>query len=153
VADIDFGGAGPVLTEPIICATGTAPPSCSAFPVTRDPDGFTDYRDLIRVGASEGSEAGECRYIERVDLDTSGTITDTEVDESLCGDMADFNLDGFVDFFDFDGYVAAFESGSCAADVNKDGFLDFFDFDRFAYVYGEAPDCTFIVRAGCADVQ
>jgi hypothetical protein len=152
-ADIDFGGAGPVLVEPIVCDSGTAPATCSTLPVTRDPDGLTDYRDLIRVAAAEGSQNGSCRYITRVDLDRDGSITDTEVDDSLCSEMADFNLDGFLDFFDYDGYVAAFLAGDCVADVNKDGFLDFFDYDRFSYVYNEAPDCTFIVRAGCANVQ
>jgi hypothetical protein len=67
--------------------------------------------------------------------------------------MADINLDGFVDFFDYDAYIVAFELGDCLADVNKDGFLDFFDFDRFVYVFYGAPDCTFIVSAGCATVE
>jgi probable HAF family extracellular repeat protein len=44
---------------------------------------------------------------------------------------ADFNGDGFVDFFDYDAFVAAFESGDPAADVNGDHFLDFFDYDAF----------------------
>ena len=45
--------------------------------------------------------------------------------------LADFNADGFVDFFDYDAFVAAFETGDPAADVNGDGFLDFFDYDAF----------------------
>jgi hypothetical protein len=152
-ADIDFGGAGDALVDPGVCAPGDAPSSCSTLQVTQDPDGLTDYRDLIRVGASEGSQGGSCRYISRVDLDGNGTITQTEVDESLCAEMADINLDGFVDFFDYDAYIVAFELGDCLADVNKDGFLDFFDFDRFVYVFYGAPDCTFIVSAGCATVE
>jgi hypothetical protein len=46
----------------------------------------------------------------------------------------DFNLDGFVDFFDYDDFVACFEAGECGAgtaDFNGDGFLDFFDYDEF----------------------
>jgi hypothetical protein len=47
----------------------------------------------------------------------------------------DFNDDGFVDFFDFDDFVACFEGGPCpagkTADFNNDGFTDFFDFDDF----------------------
>jgi len=44
---------------------------------------------------------------------------------------ADFNNDGFIDFTDFDSYVAAFEAGDMAADFNNDGFIDFTDFDSY----------------------
>jgi len=48
---------------------------------------------------------------------------------------ADFNGDGFLDFFDFDDFVSCFESEICppgkTADFNGDGFADFFDFDEF----------------------
>ncbi|MDX2118436.1 MAG: M12 family metallo-peptidase [Planctomycetota bacterium] len=44
---------------------------------------------------------------------------------------ADFNGDGFIDFTDFDAFVAAFEAGDLAADFNRDGFIDFTDFDAF----------------------
>lgn len=48
---------------------------------------------------------------------------------------ADFNADGFLDFFDFDDFVTCFESGVCppgrSADIDGDGFVDFFDFDEF----------------------
>ncbi|QOJ00803.1 MAG: hypothetical protein HRU70_09980 [Phycisphaeraceae bacterium] len=48
---------------------------------------------------------------------------------------ADFNLDGFVDYFDFFDFIACFERGECPAgrdaDLNLDGFLDFFDVDAF----------------------
>ena len=51
---------------------------------------------------------------------------------------ADFNADGFTDFFDFDDFVACFE-GSCpdglSADFNADGFTDFFDFDDFVSAF------------------
>jgi hypothetical protein len=43
----------------------------------------------------------------------------------------DFNCDGFVDFFDYDGYVQAFSEGVPFADFNGDGFLDFFDYDEY----------------------
>jgi hypothetical protein len=52
---------------------------------------------------------------------------------------ADFNTDGFVDFFDFDDFVACFEGASCppgqSADFNADGFVDFFDFDDFVAAF------------------
>jgi len=48
---------------------------------------------------------------------------------------ADFNADGFLDFTDFDLFVASFESGDPAADYNGDGFLDFTDFDAFVAAF------------------
>jgi len=48
---------------------------------------------------------------------------------------ADFNGDGFLDFTDFDDFVAAFEAGSASADFNGDGFLDFTDFDDFVAAF------------------
>ncbi len=52
---------------------------------------------------------------------------------------ADFNGDGFVDFFDFDDYVSCFEGVSCPngqdADFNDDGFVDFFDLDDFVSTF------------------
>ena len=52
---------------------------------------------------------------------------------------ADFNGDGFVDFFDYDDFVTCFEGGECPlgrnADMNFDGFVDFFDFDDFVAAF------------------
>jgi hypothetical protein len=54
---------------------------------------------------------------------------------------ADFNNDGFIDFFDYDRFVECFEGviESCPAnnppnivlDINNDGFVDFFDYNDF----------------------
>lgn len=48
---------------------------------------------------------------------------------------ADFNDDGFVDFFDYSDFVECFDGGACppgkTADYNGDGFIDFFDFKFF----------------------
>jgi len=55
---------------------------------------------------------------------------------------ADFNADGFVDFFDYDDYVACFEgfgAPGCDADFNGDGFVDFFDYDDFVYAFEGCP--------------
>jgi hypothetical protein len=52
---------------------------------------------------------------------------------------ADFNADGFLDFFDYDAFVDCFETGTCphgnSADFNADGFADFFDYDDFVAAY------------------
>jgi hypothetical protein len=53
---------------------------------------------------------------------------------ALCG--ADFNGDGFLDFFDYDAFVTAFETGGgLEADFNGDGFVDFFDYDDFVAAF------------------
>ena len=52
---------------------------------------------------------------------------------------ADFNGDGFPDFFDFNDFVNCFEGISCppgrCADFNADGFADFFDFSDFVTAF------------------
>ncbi len=53
---------------------------------------------------------------------------------------ADFDSDGFVDFFDFDLFVSCFEDAeTCppgkSADFDGDGFVDFFDFDAFVAAF------------------
>jgi endonuclease/exonuclease/phosphatase family metal-dependent hydrolase len=54
---------------------------------------------------------------------------------------ADFNADGFADFFDYDDFVACYEGFGCPpgkdADFNGDGFADFFDYDDFVLAYEE----------------
>jgi subtilisin family serine protease len=51
----------------------------------------------------------------------------------------DFNSDGFLDFFDYDDFVACFEGGACpcgrTADFNGDDFVDFFDYDAFVEAF------------------
>jgi hypothetical protein len=52
---------------------------------------------------------------------------------------ADFNGDGFLDFFDYDNYVRCFETDLCppgkTADFNNDSFVDFFDYDAYVEAF------------------
>jgi hypothetical protein len=51
---------------------------------------------------------------------------------------ADFNADGFLDFFDYADFVACFEgtgTPGCDADFNADGFVDFFDYTDFVAAF------------------
>jgi hypothetical protein len=56
---------------------------------------------------------------------------------TLGGDecAADFNGDGFVDFFDYAEFVGTFEGGDPRADFNGDGFIDFFDYSEFVAAF------------------
>jgi hypothetical protein len=62
--------------------------------------------------------------------------------DSLCttpGCPADFNGDGFLDFFDYGDYVACFEGAGCpdgrTADFNGDAFVDFFDYAEYVAAF------------------
>jgi hypothetical protein len=48
---------------------------------------------------------------------------------------ADYNMDAFVDFFDYDEFVRDFQDGSPRSDFNGDYFLDFFDYDDFVNAF------------------
>lgn len=62
-----------------------------------------------------------------------GSAVTNEAVVLACG--ADYNCDGFVDFFDYSDFVACFVSDLCpageTADFNGDGFVDFFDYSDF----------------------
>jgi hypothetical protein len=81
-----------------------------------------------------GSYIFRCQFLSPCGNATSDTATLT-----FC--PADFNCDGFIDFFDYDSYVACFEGTECpnfdplSADFNGDGFVDFFDYDAFVAAF------------------
>lgn len=80
-----------------------------------------------------------------VDRDLDGFFDGDE--RAVCSDPADptlypgsvgsldVNGDLFLDFFDYDEFVDAFESGDPKGDFNRDGFPDFFDFDEFVAAF------------------
>jgi subtilisin family serine protease len=87
----------------------------------------------IRVNFFEnGGGAGVIASIQGPGL-AKQPIAASMFSREVCG--ADFNGDGFVDFFDYDAYVECFEGAACpprqTADFNGDGFADFFDYDDF----------------------
>ena len=65
--------------------------------------------------------------------DESWAFDNLRISINTCA--ADFNADGFVDFFDFLDFVDCFEGGSCppnaSPDIDHDGFVDFFDYIAF----------------------
>jgi hypothetical protein len=64
------------------------------------------------------------------------SVTSNPANLTICA--ADFNCDGFLDFFDYDAFVECFETEVCgvgSADFNGDGFVDFFDYDDFVLAF------------------
>lgn len=54
--------------------------------------------------------------------------------------IADFNLDGTVDFFDISAFLSALTTMDLSADINGDGLLDFFDISLFVNSLSEGCD-------------
>jgi hypothetical protein len=93
--------------------------------IVYDRDGDGDFENAATVPGSTDEQYNALLYV--------GYLPDQEP-----GCPADFNGDGFVDFFDYDDFVACFEgSGApgCDADFNNDGFVDFFDYDDFVLAF------------------
>lgn len=51
--------------------------------------------------------------------------------------VADFNADGMLNFFDVSGFLVAYQAMDPAADLNGDGLFNFFDVSRFLVAYGD----------------
>jgi CubicO group peptidase (beta-lactamase class C family) len=116
---------------------------------------WLDQRDAEGnlIGAIAGGARGFCSWIDLDDGVTGVVATDltrfnnieqwqylvrAEVERAVRNPLpcpADFNRDGFADFFDYDDYVLAFETGDPSADVNLDDFIDFFDYDLFVEAF------------------
>lgn len=62
-----------------------------------------------------------------------GSVTSRGATMTVC--PADLNCDEFLDFFDYNEFVEAFELGDLKADFDRDGFLDYFDFDLFSQAF------------------
>jgi hypothetical protein len=118
-----FDGAGCTNYQSRLLACNNNDSSCgTGSKVTIPVIAGRNY--TIRVGGAASANFG------------AGSITLT-CETPTCN--ADFNGDGFLDFFDYDDYVNCFETGTCpqgrSADFNGDGFIDFFDYDDFVLAY------------------
>jgi hypothetical protein len=114
-------------------------------------DGTIDINDLVYLRAQfignlaiADGEANWSNLSEAASFDLSADLTgDLKVNAddlaefyAILGTCAvDYNLDGFIDFFDYDDFVAGFESGNTLTDFNNDGFLDFFDYDDYVNAF------------------
>ena len=114
-------------------------------------DGTIDVNDLVYIRSQfvgnltiTDGEANWSNLGEASSFDLSADLTgDLKVNADDLAEFytilgtcsVDFNLDGFIDFFDYDDFVAGFESGNTLTDFNNDGFLDFFDYDDYVAAF------------------
>jgi hypothetical protein len=113
-----------ILTRDIVTAEAPAPGSWARFRVTGTlPAGAPSGLPLVISLSAAGAQVD----FDAVTLDRGN------------GCAADFNGDGFLDFFDYADYVTCFETASCppgtSADFNADGFVDFFDYADFVAAF------------------
>jgi hypothetical protein len=76
------------------------------------------------------------------DFPCGGTVSSNyilTIGEADTGCAADFNGDGFLDFFDYGDFVTCFEGAGCPdgrdADFNGDAFVDFFDYASYVEAF------------------
>ena len=97
--------------------------------------GMTPHGSMVEVSATSsfvvvrGAQPEDAGVYDCVVSSVCGSVTSLGATMTVC--PADLNCDNFLDFFDFDEFVAAFEVGDLKADFDRDGFLDYFDFDAF----------------------
>lgn len=116
-------GAGPDVGDSLdFCARDTGAVESNSF-TAGAANGGADPRELRSFGGAPWL----ANFYLRMRADLSGRCP------------PDFNRDGFLDFFDYDAFVACYATGACpagrAADFNRDGFTDFFDYDQFVEAF------------------
>lgn len=123
---------GPFVLE--LPATFADDPSSARYTLVTAPAGATvngsgASRLIVPGPNSRGSGVLEFR----VETPSGRSQTATVTMHYPC--VADFNRDGFVDFFDFVAFSECFDGQVCSPgrtpDVNGDGFADVFDLDAF----------------------
>jgi hypothetical protein len=140
--DFQFHHARITLRDGALTVKITNPQGGEETAFDRLPVEFTPYVSLLGFGGRTGG-LNNNHDVDNITLNLPGP-NDRNANgiPDSCECRADFNGDGFLDFFDYDDFIACFE-GTCppgkSADFNMDGFADFFDYD----------DVVAAVEAGC----
>ena len=117
---------------PVSNGPGGAAPGGGTVSLATGSLNSTNLSISLRIDNASTLDAGTYTLILTNPAGTLRAATVQVAVASAC--PADFNADGFLDFFDFDDFISCFE-GFCppglSADFNNDGFADFFDFDDF----------------------
>lgn len=106
-----------------VVASQTGVPAIAAMAF----DGPTLYAFDSRGGIYEvARDTGVFTWVASFDTTAPGSPVSIVAYVDPC--LADYNTDGFVDFFDYAEFTEAFTTGTHRADVTGDGFIDFFDY-------------------------
>jgi murein tripeptide amidase MpaA len=135
-------GARPGTNTMLVQISGNDGATWTQLELVSDSTGQWTNREFRIGDFVTPSDSIRVRFVAR---DLTGSLVEAGVDDvrlvvrGCPPNPADFNGDGFVDFFDFDDFVTCFEGGACppgkSADFNNDGFVDFFDFDDFVIAF------------------
>jgi hypothetical protein len=132
--DIDLEGADPTQSDLLFVPNGVA--TLDGTLNVRLLNGFQPANGFRRVVVLANSVVNG---LDTVNLPPRFHLESNPTTLTVVFCSADFNDDGFVDFFDYDDFVACFEGAGCAAgtdaDFNGDGFTDFFDYDDFVLTF------------------
>jgi len=113
-------------------------PSNPTFTITDDAGFFSLAGDHLSFSLGGVAPVSSASGLAVTGINLAGplTLSDVSFGQSTPPCPADFNQDGFLDGFDYDDFVAAFEGqGPGNADFNQDGFTDGFDYDEFVNAF------------------
>jgi hypothetical protein len=124
------------LGQPVTLTAQASGPGVVAFRWTRNGTPIPGGEDgTLEFASAALEDAGA--YAAEAWTPCASRQTNAATLTVLC--RADFNRDGFTDFFDYDAFVACYEGAGCpageSADMNADGFVDFFDYDAFVVAF------------------
>jgi hypothetical protein len=132
--------AGPISLTWQRGTTHLAPFNAASVRVRLSTDGGVTFPVILSILPNTGSGTVTLPSLTAPDArlrlePTTGIYFAVSRPFRLAACSADANADGFLDFFDYDEFVSAFEAGLPLADFNRDGFLDFFDYDAFVAAF------------------
>ncbi len=129
------------LAKTLGAADVTAPePVDPPLELDLDQDGWVGLSDGC-LWANQPTDANQDGQTNQADLEfilalaraagEDATDSDADGNPDQCTCVGDWNGDGLLNFFDIQGYLAAFAARLPAADLNGDGAYNFFDIQEF----------------------
>jgi hypothetical protein len=143
--DLGPGGVG-FYTLRVLNGAGAIVASSGTGVITRSTNGQYEFFAMGPLTVPAFGEAPNDVYSAFVEIAmAAGAFPESRAEGLIDGVVvtgtlvsscaADFNADGFLDFFDYGDFVTAFETGVGDADFNNDGFVDFFDYADFVTAF------------------
>lgn len=147
VANLDLGPGGVgFYTLRILNGAGAIVASSGVGVITAGTNGQFEFYSMAPLTVPAFGEAPNNAYSAFVEISVAAGAFPESRAEAYIDDVvvmgtlasscaADFNADGFLDFFDYGDFVTAFETGVGNPDFNRDGFVDFFDYADFVTAF------------------